>query len=126
MLVCGGLGGVMEAACRGARSVGGTTIGILPGSERAEANDYVETAIATGMGEARNAIVVATADAVVAVGGEFGTLSEIALALKAGKAVIGLHSWELARGGAPVDGVVAAAGPEEAVALVLEAAGRRR
>jgi uncharacterized protein (TIGR00725 family) len=126
VVVCGGLGGVMEAACRGAASAGGTTIGILPGSDRAEANQHVEVAIATGMGEARNVIVVATADAVLAVGGEFGTLSEIAIALKAGKAVIGLHSWELARGGTPVDGVVPAAGAEEAVALALEAAGRLR
>ncbi len=122
-VVCGGLGGVMEAACRGATSVGGTTIGILPGTNRSAANDHVEVAIATGMGEARNVIVVATADAVVAVGGEFGTLSEIALALKAGKAVIGLYSWELSRRGAPVDGIVPATSPEEAVALALARAG---
>jgi uncharacterized protein (TIGR00725 family) len=125
VVVCGGLGGVMEAACRGARSVGGTTVGILPGADRAAANEHVEMAVATGMGEARNAIVAATADAVVAVGGEFGTLSEIAFALKAGKAVVGLHSWELARSGAAVDGVVPAAGPQDAVALALEAARRR-
>ena len=126
VLVCGGLGGVMEAACRGARAAGGTTIGILPGTDRLEANDFVEVAIPTGIGEARNAIVVGTADAVVAVGGEFGTLSEIALALKAGRAVIGLDTWELARRGIPVDGVRPATGPEEAVALALEGAGRRR
>jgi len=122
VVVCGGLGGVMEAACRGATSAGGTTIGILPGTDRSAANDHVEVAIATGMGEARNVIVVATADAVVAVGGEFGTLSEIALALKAGKAVIGLRSWELSRRGAPVGGVTPAADPQEAVALALEGA----
>ncbi len=126
VLVCGGLGGVMEAACRGARAAGGTTIGILPGTDRTEANDFVEVAIPTGLGEARNAVVVGTADAVVAVGGEFGTLSEIALALKAGKAVIGLGTWELARRDTAVVGVVAAAGPREAVALALESAGRRR
>jgi len=125
-VVCGGLDGVMEAACRGARSVDGTTIGILPGTDRAQANEHVEIAIPTGMGEARNAIVVASADAVVAIGGEFGTLSEIALALKAGKTVVGLHSWELARSGSPVDGVVPAAGPEEAVALALEGARQSR
>jgi len=125
VLVCGGLGGVMEAACRGARSAGGTTVGILPGTDRLEANPFVDVAVPTGIGEARNALVVGMADAVVAVGGEFGTLSEIALALKAGRAVVGIGSWELARTGSPVDGVVPAAGPAEAVALALEAAGNR-
>ena len=125
VLVCGGLGGVMEAACRGARDVGGTTVGILPGTDRREANDHVEVAIATGIGEARNAVVVGTVDAVVAVGGEFGTLSEIALALKAGTPVIGVHSWELARTGTPVPGVEAVDSAEEAVALAL-ARGRAR
>ncbi|HEY7947034.1 MAG TPA: TIGR00725 family protein [Acidimicrobiales bacterium] len=120
VLVCGGLGGVMEAACRGAREAGGTTVGILPGGDRSEANDYVDVAVATGIGEARNALVVATADAVVAVGGEFGTLSEIALALKAGTPVIGLDSWQLGRRGVPVVGVVPAASPDEAAALALE------
>lgn len=123
VVVCGGLGGVMEAACRGAKSVGGTTVGIPPGADRSAANDHVGIAVATGMGEARNVIVVATADAVVAVGGEFGTLSEIALALRAGKAVIGLHSWDLSRRGAPVDGVVPATSAEEAVTVALERAG---
>ena len=122
VLVCGGLGGVMEAACHGAQGAGGTTVGILPGNDRAAANDFVGIAVATGMGEARNAVVVGSADAVVAVGGEFGTLSEIALALKAGTPVIGIGTWELARGGVAVDGVVAVAGPGEAVALALELA----
>jgi uncharacterized protein (TIGR00725 family) len=126
VVVCGGLGGVMEAACRGARSAGGTTIGILPGSDRGDANDHVDIAVATAMGEARNVVVVATADAVIAVGGEFGTLSEIALALKAGTPVVGLHSWELRRRGAPIEGILPATGPEEAVALALEGADRRR
>ena len=85
VLVCGGLGGVMEAACRGAKESGGTTVGILPGPDRHAANLYVDIAIATGLGEARNAVVVGCADAVIAVGGEFGTLSEIALALWGGK-----------------------------------------
>jgi uncharacterized protein (TIGR00725 family) len=120
VLVCGGLGGVMEAACRGARSAGGTTVGILPGTDRLEANDYVDLSIATGIGEARNAVVVGTADVVVAVGGEFGTLSEIALALKAGTPVIGLGSWELGRAGAPVSGIEAVDSAEEAVAIALE------
>ena len=116
----------MEAACRGARAAGGTTVGILPGTDRSEANDYVDVAVATGIGEARNAVVVATADAVVAVGGEFGTLSEIALALKAETPVVGLGTWELAARGTPVDGVLAAADADEAAALALAHAGRRR
>ena len=124
VLVCGGLGGVMDAACRGAAAAGGTTVGILPGTDRSEANEYVAIAIPTGMGEARNAIVAGAADAVVAVGGEFGTLSEIALALKAGIPVIGIHTWELTRSGQPVEGVVPAAGPEDAVARALDGARR--
>jgi hypothetical protein len=127
VVVCGGLGGVMAAACRGARAAGGTTVGILPGTDRLDANDYVDVAIPTGIGEARNAVVVGTADAVVAVGGEFGTLSEIALALKAGTPVIGLGTWELARAGASVPGVEVVDAPEEAARVALEwAAARRR
>src|SRR3954453_19147401 len=106
IVVCGGLGGVMEAACRGAKSGGGTTVGILPGASRADANPYVDIAIATGLGELRNGLVVRAADAFVAVGGEFGTLAEIALALKAGKTVVGLGAWELSRAGQPVDAIV--------------------
>ncbi|MEA2431446.1 MAG: hypothetical protein QOI19_1919 [Thermoleophilaceae bacterium] len=121
VVVCGGLGGVMEAACRGAKSAGGTTLGILPGTNRAEANPYVDVAVATGLGELRNGVVVRAADGLVAVGGEFGTLSEIALALKAGKPVFALGGWELARGGEPVDAIVRAASPEDAVARVLAA-----
>jgi uncharacterized protein (TIGR00725 family) len=103
VLVCGGLGGVMAAACRGAKSAGGLTVGILPGTTRGEQNAWVDVAVPTGMGEARNALVVRTADALVAVGGEFGTLSEIALALKLGKPVVGIATWELAQSGQPVD-----------------------
>jgi uncharacterized protein (TIGR00725 family) len=123
VVVCGGLCGVMEAACRGAKSAGGSTVGILPGSRRDDANPWVDIAIATGLGEMRNGLVVRAVDALVAVGGEFGTLSEIALALKAGKPVFGLGGWELARDGAAVDGVVAAASPEDAVARALAACG---
>ncbi|HYM57853.1 MAG TPA: TIGR00725 family protein [Solirubrobacteraceae bacterium] len=112
VVVCGGLGGVMEAACRGAREAGGTTVGILPGTDRAAANPFVDIAIPTGLGEARNALVVRAADALVAVGGGYGTLSEIALALKAGKRVVGLGSWE-------IEGMEQAADPESAVATVL-------
>ena len=95
ILVCGGGGGAMEAACRGARSAGGTTVGILPGPTREDANPFVDIAIPTGMGEARNALVVRASDAVIAVGGGVGTLSEIGLALKMGRPVIGLGTWAL-------------------------------
>ena len=118
VLVCGGLGGVMEASCRGARSAGGTTLGILPGADRAAANPWVDVAVATGLGEARNALVVRASDAVVAVAGEFGTLSEIALALKAGKPVIGLGTWELGR---DPDPIVRARDGTHAAALALAA-----
>ena len=93
-LVCGGLGGVMEAACRGARSRGGLTLGLLPGLDRDAANGWVVVAVPTGLGEARNALVVRAADAVVAIGGGWGTLSEIALALKTGVPVVGVDTWE--------------------------------
>jgi len=122
VLVCGGLSGVMEAACRGARGRGGITVGILPGSERSDANAFVDVIIATGLGEARNAIVAASSDALIAVGGAFGTLSEIAFALRAGKAVVGIGSWELARQGMAVEGVVPARRAAEAVSLAMRLA----
>jgi uncharacterized protein (TIGR00725 family) len=112
VVVCGGLGGVMEAACRGAKEAGGMTVGILPGLERAAANRFVDVALPTGLGEARNALVVRAADVLIAVGGAYGTLSEIALALKGGKRVIGLWSWE-------IDGMESAESPEQAVASAL-------
>jgi uncharacterized protein (TIGR00725 family) len=93
VLICGGRGGVMAAAARGARAGGGLTIGILPGYDRREANANIEIAVATGMGQARNAIVVASADAVIALEGEGGTLSEIGLAIKLGRPVVGLRAW---------------------------------
>jgi uncharacterized protein (TIGR00725 family) len=102
----------MEAACRGAKDAGGRTVGILPGTDRAAANPFVDAAIPTGLGEARNALVVRAADALIAVGGGYGTLSEIALALKAGKRVVGLDSWD-------INGVVAVRDAEAAVAAVL-------
>jgi uncharacterized protein (TIGR00725 family) len=95
VVVCGGRGGVLEAACRGAAGAGGMAVGILPGADRGEANEFVTVAIATGLGEARNALVAQAADALVAVGGAYGTLSEIALALAAGTPVVGLDSWEI-------------------------------
>jgi uncharacterized protein (TIGR00725 family) len=121
-VVCGGLGGVMEAACRGARSVGGTTVGLLPGGDRSTGNRYLSISLPTGMGEGRNLLVVRAADALVAVGGELGTLSEIAFALKLGKPVVGLDTWELANHGAPVSLILRAANPEQAAALALERA----
>ncbi len=104
-LVCGGLSGIMEAACRGAKSAGGTTIGILPGRSSRDANSYVDIPIVTTMGFSRNVIVVHTGDAVIAVGGAFGTLSEIAHALGDGIPVVALNSWPLSRNGdgQPVD-----------------------
>jgi uncharacterized protein (TIGR00725 family) len=120
-LICGGLGGVMAAACRGARSAGGPTIGVLPGFNAGDANPYVDIPIVTGLGEVRNLVIVRTAAAVIAVGGEFGTLSEIAFALKLGRPVIGLGTWELAREGRPSQAIVTAETAEEAVRLVLTA-----
>lgn len=123
-LICGGLGGVMEAASRGAREAGGITIGVLPGVERAEANRHVEVAIATGMGQMRNLIIVLSSDALIAIGGGYGTLSEIGHALRHGRPVVGLRTWEASRGAerAPV---LRAATPEEAVLAALQAAARR-
>jgi uncharacterized protein (TIGR00725 family) len=123
-LVCGGLGGIMEAACRGARRAGGRTIGILPGNDPDVANPYVEIAIPTGFGEARNLIVVRTGQAVIAIAGEYGTLSEIAHALKMGKPVIGLHTWRLLKSGKDATedaGITPARSPLEAVELALNA-----
>lgn len=113
---------MMEAACRGAGEAGGTTVGLLPGDDRREGNAFLSVAIPTGLGEARNALVVRAADAVIAVAGEFGTLSEIGFALKIGKPVIGIGTWELARAGAPVHAIERVPGAEEAVARALELA----
>lgn len=122
VVVCGGLGGVMEAVCRGARSAGGLTLGILPGGDRREANPYVEVAVPTGLGEARNALVVRSADVVVAVAGGYGTLSEIAFALRDGTPVVGVGTWELARGGEPDSGIVRVGDAAEAARTALELA----
>lgn len=121
-LICGGCGGVMEAACRGAKEAGGTTIGILPGTSAAEANDSVDIPIITGFGEARNVIIVRSACAVIAVGGEYGTLSEIAFALKLGVPVIGLRTWKLTRGNGSADrGIIAVETAADAVSKALDA-----
>ncbi|MGH2723534.1 MAG: TIGR00725 family protein [Actinomycetota bacterium] len=121
VVVCGGMGGVMDAAARGARGAGGTAVGILPGHDRRGASRHLTVSIPTGMGEGRNVLVVRAADAVIAVGGEWGTLSEIALARKLEIPVVGLGTWEVAREGLPA-AVVATPSPEEAVARALELA----
>jgi len=119
-VVTGGLGEVMAAACRGAKSAGGTTIGILPGERREDANEWVDHAVVTGIGHARNLAVVASGDAVIAVGGSWGTLAEIAFASRLGRPVVILEP-SLA-----VEGIPRAATPEEAVALALRLAGAAR
>lgn len=119
VVVTGGMTGVMEAACRGAKSAGGLTVGILPGLDRGAGNPYLDFSVCTGIGHARNLAVAASGDAVIAVGGEFGTLSEIGLSLKTGKRVVSLGSWEVSRGGSKPAEVIAAATPAEAVQLAM-------
>ncbi len=121
IVVCGGLTGVMEAACRGARDEGGHTVGILPGDDPAAANRWVEFVVPTGLGLARNALVVRAGEAVIAIGGSYGTLSEIAYALQLGKPLVGLDTWPLrdADGGQPI---LTAASAEEAVELAVSLA----
>jgi uncharacterized protein (TIGR00725 family) len=119
-VVCGGMTGVMEAACRGARREGGLTIGIIPSDNKSDANQYVQIPIVTGMGMGRNVMLVKTADALIAVGGEFGTLSEIAHALNIGKKVIGLRTWKLEKAHSrPIPNLLEVNTPKEAVALAL-------
>ena len=126
VVVCGGLGGVMAAACRGAKSEGGLTVGILPGRSGAAANRWVDVAVATGLGEARNALVVGSAAVVIAIDGEYGTLSEIALALRAGTPVIGIGTWALTGpDGEPDTGIVPMDDPREAAALAMRLASSR-
>ncbi len=119
VLVTGGLGGVMEAASKGAKEAGGITVGILPGFSKDEANKFVGIPITTGLSHARNTIVVRSADAVIAVSGEYGTLSEIAIALKLGKPVIGINTWD------NVEGIIKVNTPEEAVKKALELASKK-
>lgn len=113
VVVCGGLGGVMEAACRGAREAGGLTVGILPGTDPAAANAFVDVPLATGLGYTRNSLVALNADVLIAVDGAYGTLSEIAYGIIHGKTVIGLGTWD-------IKGVVPARTPEEAVELAFK------
>ncbi|MGD0282453.1 MAG: TIGR00725 family protein [Dissulfurispiraceae bacterium] len=115
ILVCGGLGGVMEAAARGARSEGGITVGILPGLNKSDANPYIDVPVVSGIGDMRNSIIVRTADVLIAIGGEYGTLSEIALGLKSGKNIIGIGSWD-------IKGIIKTDSAEDAVSRALSIA----
>ena len=114
-VICGGLGGVMEAVCRGAKSKGGLTIGVLPGEDSSMANPWVDIPIVTGVGYARNMAVVKSAQAVIAIGGNCGTFSEIAYALKRGIPVIGLNTWALSRNGREDNPIIRARSATEAV-----------
>jgi len=127
ILICGGGSGVMEAAARGAREAGGFTVGILPGAAASEANAYIDLPIVTDLGNARNVINVLTSQAIIAIGGASGTLSEIALALKCGTPVVGLHTWGLTppAGERPPE-IHTAQTPEEAVELAFRLAGDSR
>ena len=124
VLFCGGLRGVMEAASRGAAEAGGVVVGLLPGFRRADANRWVTIPVVTGMDQARNVVLVRSCDAVVAIGGMYGTLSEIALALKLGVPVIGRRTWKLAQPEARAVPLARARTPDEAVRLALRAARR--
>lgn len=121
-VICGGLGGVMEAVCRGAALAGGRTVGILPGHSSREANPYVEIPVVTGMSYARNVIVVKSAEAVIAIGGSYGTLSEIAHALQNGVPVVGLNTWALYRGRRKDKSIIPANSSAQAVKKAIAAA----
>ncbi len=123
VLICGGLGGVMEAACRGAKEEGGFTVGVLPGESASEANSYVDFVLLTGMGEARNLIIVHTAHALVACGGAEGTLSEIAFALKRGKLLVGIDTWKVVDPGGKDDYFPCFLQASDAVGYVLDRLG---
>jgi uncharacterized protein (TIGR00725 family) len=125
VVVCGGGAGVMAAVCRGAQAAGGTTVGLLPGPDRQAGNPHLSVSLPTGLGEGRNVLLVRASDALVAVGGGFGTLSEVALALRTGVPVVGLATWSLALAGRAVDAFPTAADPEAAARLALEAARTR-
>jgi uncharacterized protein (TIGR00725 family) len=120
VVISGGLGGVMRASCEAAFRRGGTTVGLLPGSDRAAGNPFLTVALPTGLGELRNGLVVAMADAIIAIGGGWGTLNEIALAMRVGKPIVAIQSWDV-QSPAPqsVQPLTVAQSPEEAVRLVL-------
>jgi uncharacterized protein (TIGR00725 family) len=125
-IICGGLGGVMEAVCRGAKSKGGLTVGILPGQDSSMANPWVDIPVVTGIGEARNVAVVKSAQAVIAIGGSYGTLSEIAHALKSGISIIGLNTWSLFRNGREDDSIIRVQSAAEAVDKAISLAKRHK
>ena len=116
VLVCGGLGGVMEAAAKGAKKQGGITVGILPGVDKAQANPYIDFPVVTGLGEGRNLLVIRNSDVLIAFPGKFGTLSEIAFALKIGKPVVGLSTWNVS------GEIIKATNAQEAVSMALDRA----
>ena len=118
VLICGGLGGVMEFASKGVKEAGGLTIGILPGRSREEANAYIDVPIVTGMGHARNVIIAHSSDSMIAISGEHGTLSEIAIGLKLQKTIIGLNTWD-------IEGVIKVKTPAEAVEKAMRVSERR-
>jgi uncharacterized protein (TIGR00725 family) len=125
-IVCGGLGGVMEAVCRGAKSKGGLTIGILPGKNSSTANPWIDIPVVTGLGEARNVVVAKSAQAIIAIGGNYGTLSEIAYSLKSSIPVIGLNTWSLSRNGQEDDSIIQVQSATEAVDKAISLVKRRK
>jgi len=125
ILICGGKKGIMEAACRGAKSAGGLTIGILSTNNPKDANPFVDIVIPTGMGEARNAIIINTAQGIIAIGGRYGTLTEIALGLGKKIPVIGLNTWSLKKNGKADNSIIIARDPEEAVKKALNKINRK-
>ena len=126
VLLCGGLGGMMRATAQGAKNAGGETVGILPGSDKTAANEFIDIALPTDLGAYRNALLVRACDAVIAVHGAYGTLSEIAFALRLGVPVVGLETWEIGRNGKTDPGIHTARTAEEAVALAVQLADRKR
>jgi uncharacterized protein (TIGR00725 family) len=124
VLFCGGLDGMMRAAAQGAKSAGGLTIGILPGTDKTAANEFIDIGIPTDLGAYRNALLVRSCDAVIAVHGAYGTLSEVAFALRLKVPVVGLNTWEVHRNGAPDPGIHAAQTAEEAVRMAIELANK--
>jgi uncharacterized protein (TIGR00725 family) len=120
VLFCGGLGGMMQAAAEGAKTAGGQTVGILPGNDKTAANAFIDAAIPTDLGAYRNALLVRSCDVVIAVHGAYGTLSEIAFALRLGIPVVGLHTWSVSRDGKPDPKIHIAGSAEEAVQLAIK------
>ncbi|MEC7836077.1 MAG: TIGR00725 family protein [Chloroflexota bacterium] len=121
-IVCGGQGGVMESVCKGAKKNGGTTIGILPGVDPLDSNEYIDIPICTGLGNGRNLLVIRAGQAVIAIGGAYGTLSEIGLALSESKQVIGLNTWSLMKNEKIDCGIIVADSPEQAVKIAISQA----